>query len=184
MRYASNCLAKPLTLATQILLQYLGAAAAISASSVPAWKAGYTDHIVGGLLIRVAMLSSAGNLGKGMMVILSLSVVAANGPTIFDEHAIPDPHSAASGLPQTCVRGVRQHIVRFGYFMPLRWDLKIAQRITPLSVAGQTKFYNNLSNFLGLIGCWSDGSENSHSPISILDTNWHDSRGSSGCDPS
>ena len=64
----------------QILLQCLGAAAAISASSVPVWKAGFIEHKVSGLLI--AMLS-AGKLGKGMMVILSLSVAAANGPRIY-----------------------------------------------------------------------------------------------------
>lgn len=66
---------------SQILLQCLGAAAAISAPSVPAWKAGYTDHNVGGLLN--AMLSPAGKLGKGLMLVLSLSVAAANGPTTY-----------------------------------------------------------------------------------------------------
>ncbi len=66
---------------SQIFLQSLGAAAAVSAPSVPAWKAGYTDNNVGGLLN--AMLSPAGKLGKGMMLVLSLSVAAANGPTTY-----------------------------------------------------------------------------------------------------
>jgi purine-cytosine permease-like protein len=65
----------------QILLQCLGAAAAISAPHVPAWKAGYADDNVGGLLN--AMLSDAGKLGKGMMLVLSLSVAAVNSPRIY-----------------------------------------------------------------------------------------------------
>jgi len=82
VRNTSNSFAEPLTLTTpQILLQCLGAAAAISAPSVPAWKAGYTDHSVGGLLN--AMLSPTGKLGKGMMLVLSLSVAAANAPTTY-----------------------------------------------------------------------------------------------------
>ena len=66
---------------SQILLQILGAAAAISAPSVPDWKAGYTDHNVGGLLN--AMLSPTGKVGKAMTLTFSLSVAAANGPTIY-----------------------------------------------------------------------------------------------------
>jgi purine-cytosine permease-like protein len=65
----------------QITLQCLGAAAAISAPSVPNWEAGYTDGNVGGLIS--AMLSPAGNFGKVLMVLLSLSVTASNAPLIY-----------------------------------------------------------------------------------------------------
>jgi purine-cytosine permease-like protein len=59
----------------------LGAAAAISAPSVPDWNAGYTDGNVGGLLN--AMLSPVGKFGKVLMVLLSLSVTTTTAPTIY-----------------------------------------------------------------------------------------------------
>ena len=65
----------------QITLQCLGAAAAISAPSVPDWKAGYADGDVGGLLN--AMLSPVGGFGKILMVLLSLSMTGINAPTIY-----------------------------------------------------------------------------------------------------
>jgi hypothetical protein len=69
----------------QITLQCLGAAAAISAPSVPDWKAGlvasYTNDNVGGLLN--AMLSPLGGFGKVLMVVLSLSVIGNNAPGLY-----------------------------------------------------------------------------------------------------
>ena len=65
----------------QITLQCLGAAAAISAPSVPAWRAGYANGDVGGLLN--AMLLPVGGFRKVLMVLLSLSVTAVNAPTIY-----------------------------------------------------------------------------------------------------
>ena len=59
----------------------LGAAAAISAPSVPGWNAGYADGNVGGLL--KAMLSPVGGFGKVLVVLLSLSVTGAIAPTIY-----------------------------------------------------------------------------------------------------
>jgi len=38
-------------------------------------------------------------------------------------------------------------------------DLNIAQRIALLSVVGKHTLYNNLSNFLGLIGHWAGNSK-------------------------
>jgi purine-cytosine permease-like protein len=65
----------------QITLQCLGAAAAISAPSVPDWNAGYADGNVGGLLN--AMLSPVSGFRKVLMVLLSLSVTGNNAPTIY-----------------------------------------------------------------------------------------------------
>ncbi|KAF8480308.1 permease for cytosine/purines, uracil, thiamine, allantoin-domain-containing protein [Russula ochroleuca] len=64
-----------------ITLQCLGAAAAISAPSVPAWNAGYTDGNVGGLLN--AMLSPVGGFRKVLMALLSLSLTGCNAPIIY-----------------------------------------------------------------------------------------------------
>ncbi len=65
----------------QITLQCLGAAAAISAPSIPEWNAGYTDGNVGGLIN--AILSPVGGFGKFLMVLLSLSVTGSNTPTTY-----------------------------------------------------------------------------------------------------
>ena len=65
----------------QITLQCLGAAAAISAPSVPHWKAAYADGNVCGLL--TAMLSPVGGFGKALVVLLSLSVTATNAPAMY-----------------------------------------------------------------------------------------------------
>lgn len=65
----------------QITLQCLGAAATISAPSVPAWNASYTDGNICGLIN--AMLSPAGKFANILMVFLSLSVTATNAPTTY-----------------------------------------------------------------------------------------------------
>jgi purine-cytosine permease-like protein len=65
----------------QITLMCLGAAAAISAPSVPGWDAGYANGNVGGLL--KAMLSPVGGFGKVLVVLLSLSMTSAVAPMIY-----------------------------------------------------------------------------------------------------
>lgn len=65
----------------QITLECLGVVAAISAPSVPSWNAGYANGNVGGLLN--AMLSPLGGFGKVLVVLLCLSMTAANAPEIY-----------------------------------------------------------------------------------------------------
>ena len=65
----------------QITIGWLGAAAAKSAPSVPAWNAGFADDNVGGLLN--AMLSPVGGFGKVLVALLSFSMIASNAPTIY-----------------------------------------------------------------------------------------------------
>ncbi|KAF8480312.1 NCS cytosine-purine permease, partial [Russula ochroleuca] len=118
-----------------ITLQCLGAAAAISAPSVPDWNAGYTDGDVGGLLN--AMLSPVGGFKKVLMVVLSLSVTGNNAPTIYSmcmafQTLIP-PLSA---------------VPRYVF------SVLATAVITVLAIVGQHKFYSTLSNFLGIIGYW------------------------------
>lgn len=119
-----------------VLLQCLGAAAAISAPSVPAWTAGYTDHNVGGLLN--GMLSPTGKLGKAMMLILSLSVASANGPTTYS----------------MCMQ-FQTLIPRLVTYPRYVFSVFATVLIALLAFVGQHKFYNNLSNFSGLIGSWA-----------------------------
>jgi len=119
-----------------ITLQCLGAAASASAHTVPHWEAGYADGNVGGLLD--AMLSPVGKFGKIMMVILSLSVTATNAPTIY---------SMCMAFQTLIPPLVAYPRYVFAVFATLL--------ITILSIAGQHKFYSNLSNFLGVIGYWA-----------------------------
>lgn len=66
---------------SQVLLQCLGAAIAVAASSVPVWEQGYAGGNVGGLL--EAMLCPVGNFGKFLTVLLSLSVAGNNAATMY-----------------------------------------------------------------------------------------------------
>ncbi|KAI0289541.1 NCS cytosine-purine permease [Multifurca ochricompacta] len=119
-----------------ITLQCLGAAAAISAPSVPDWDAGYAGGNVGGLVD--GMLHPVGGFGKFLMVLLSLSVTANNAPTIY---------SLCMGF-QTLVPPL---VVVPRYV----FSVFATAVIIPLSIVGQHKFYSALSNFLGLIGYWA-----------------------------
>ncbi|KAI9510186.1 permease for cytosine/purines, uracil, thiamine, allantoin-domain-containing protein [Russula earlei] len=119
-----------------ITLQCLGAAAAISALSVPGWKAGYADGNVGGLVY--AMLSPVGKFGKVLMVFLSLSVTANNALGTY---------SMGMAL-QTLIPPLV--VVPRYVFSVISTALIIL-----LSIVGQHKFYATLSNFLGIIGCWA-----------------------------
>lgn len=62
-------------------MQCLGAAVAVSVSSVPDWNTGYEDNGVGGLL--EAMLHPTGGFGKFLTVLLALSVVGNVAPTLY-----------------------------------------------------------------------------------------------------
>ena len=65
----------------QITLQCLGAAAAISAPSIPSWNTGYADGDIAGLMN--AMLIPVGQFGKVLMVLLSLSVTGSNSLNVY-----------------------------------------------------------------------------------------------------
>ncbi|KAI0289623.1 hypothetical protein BC826DRAFT_970819 [Russula brevipes] len=128
---------------TLITLQCFGAAAAISAPSVPEWNAGFKGGNVGGLL--AAILSPVGKFGKFLVVLLSLSVTATNAPTIYSmcmsfQTLVP----ALVAIPRYL----------FSLLFTTLSDLTI-QRIISLAVVAQHKFYVTLSNFLGIIGYWA-----------------------------
>ncbi|KAI0252914.1 NCS cytosine-purine permease, partial [Lactifluus subvellereus] len=119
-----------------ITLQCLGAAAAVSAPSVPSWETGYLGGNVGGLVD--AMLSPVGKFGKFLMVLVSLSVTANNAPTIY---------SICMGF-QTLV----PPLVALPRYV---FSVLATVVVISLSIAGQHKFYTTLSNFLGIIGYWA-----------------------------
>ncbi|TFY67454.1 hypothetical protein EVJ58_g1602 [Rhodofomes roseus] len=119
-----------------ILLQCLGASFTVAASAVPAWNDGYNNGNVGGLL--EAILSPVGNFGKFLTVMLALSATGNIAITLYSFCM-----SFQVFIPQA------MYVPR--YFFSV---LAIAI-IIPLSIVGQHKFYDALSNFLGLIGYWS-----------------------------
>ncbi|KAI0064983.1 NCS cytosine-purine permease [Artomyces pyxidatus] len=119
-----------------IAIQCLGAAAAISAPSVPDWNAGYADGNVGGLV--AAMLHPVGGFGKFLTVLLSLSVTANNAPTIYS----------------LCL-GFQTFIPPLVVVPRYVFSVLATAIVIPLSIVGQHKFYSTLSNFLGLIGYWA-----------------------------
>jgi len=116
-----------------ITLECLGAAAATSAPSVPAWN---SDGNVGGLIN--AMLIPIGTFGKVLMVFISLSVTATNAPSMYS----------------TCID--LQALIPPLVVVP-RYVLSVfvSALIMALSIVGQHKFYATLSNFLGIMGYWA-----------------------------
>ncbi|KAI0072095.1 NCS cytosine-purine permease [Panus rudis PR-1116 ss-1] len=119
-----------------ILIQCLGAAVVVSTPFVSEWNAGYESGSVGGLI--EAMLHPVGGFGKFLTVLIALSVTANVAPTLYS----------------VCFN--------FQIFMPFlvvvpryMFSLLAVAIVIPLSVVGQHKFYDTLTNFLGLIGYWA-----------------------------
>ena len=84
------------------------------------------------------MLSPSGGFGKFLTVLMALSVTANVAPTLYS------------------------FCFSFQVFMPFlavvpRYVFSIVATaiIIPLSIVGATKFYDTLTNFLGLIGYWA-----------------------------
>ncbi|KAG7446742.1 uncharacterized protein BT62DRAFT_986678 [Guyanagaster necrorhizus] len=119
-----------------VTLQCLGAAVTASASFVPAWDEGYAGGNVGGLL--EAMLQPAGNFGKFLTVLLSLSVAGNIAPTFYS----------------MCLN--IQVFIPVLYVVP-RYVFSILATaiVLPLAIVGSHRFYDTLTNFLGLIGYWA-----------------------------
>ncbi|KAG8904975.1 hypothetical protein FRB99_000934 [Tulasnella sp. 403] len=117
------------------LVQILGAAFAASASSVPAWKSGFADYSVAGLLHSI--LSPAGGFGSFLTVLLALSLTGNMAPTLY-----------SWSLNLQVVFPMFNRLPR-----PV-FSLVAVSILIPLSVVGKTRFYGNLVNFLGIIGYW------------------------------
>ncbi|KAI0635287.1 cytosine-purine permease [Trametes polyzona] len=119
-----------------ILIQCLGAAVAVSVPLVPAWEEGYANGNVGGLV--EAMLRPTGNFGKFLTVLMALSVTANIAPTLYSFSL-----SFQVFIPPLAV------IPRYMF------SLLATAILIPVSIVGAHKFYDTLTNFLGLIGYWA-----------------------------
>ncbi|KAI0360560.1 cytosine-purine permease [Trametes cingulata] len=119
-----------------ILIQCLGAAVAASVPLVPAWEEGYANGNVGGLI--EAMLRPTGNFGKFLTVLMALSVTANIAPTFYSFSL-----SFQVFIPPLAV------VPRYMF------SLLATAILIPISIIGAHKFYDTLTNFLGLIGYWA-----------------------------
>ncbi|KIM74151.1 hypothetical protein PILCRDRAFT_828567 [Piloderma croceum F 1598] len=119
-----------------VSLQCLGAAVAINAPLVPVWNTGYTDGNVGGLL--EAMLRPTGNFGKFLTVLLSLSVTGNIAATFYSMSL-----NIQVFIPWLVI------VPRYVF------SLLATAVVVPLAIVGSHRFYNTLTDFLGLIGYWA-----------------------------
>ncbi|KAF8802510.1 NCS cytosine-purine permease [Phlegmacium glaucopus] len=117
-------------------LQCLGAAVAVAVPSVPVWEQGYAGGNVGGLL--EAVLQPVGNFGKFLMVLLSLSV-ASNNAAAFYSISI----NLQAFIP------ILVAVPRYVF------SVVATAIIVPISIVGAHRFYDTITNFLGIIGYWS-----------------------------
>ncbi|KAF8526203.1 NCS cytosine-purine permease [Hysterangium stoloniferum] len=119
-----------------VVLQCLGAAVGACIPNVPSWQVGYENGSTGGLL--AAMLSPIGGFGKFLLVLLSLSVTG----------------SIAAGFYSLSLNF--QVISPFLRRVP-RCVLSIVGTaiVIPLAIAGGHRFFDTLSDFLGIIGYWT-----------------------------
>ena len=114
----------------------LGAAIAGAIPNNPTWQAGNDAHQVGGVL--AAMLSSAGGFGKFILVLLSLSLLANTAGTMY----------AITLNFQTLIPWLFK-IPRYVF------AVVVTIIVIPVAITANKDFFNNLENFIGLIGYWS-----------------------------
>ncbi|EIN08700.1 cytosine-purine permease [Punctularia strigosozonata HHB-11173 SS5] len=119
-----------------VTLQCLGAAVANSVSLVPSWEAGYTDGNVGGLI--GAMLEPVGGFGKFLLVLMALSTVANVAPTFY-----------SFCLSFQVAAAFTARVPRYVF------SIVATAIVLPISIVGQHRFYDTLTNFLSVIGYWS-----------------------------
>ncbi|KAG6849892.1 hypothetical protein H0H93_003906 [Arthromyces matolae] len=119
-----------------VTLQCLGAAVAVAAPLVSDWESGYAGGNVGGLLD--AMLHPVKGFGKFLTVLLSLSV-AGNLAATFYSFSL----NIQVFIPPLVV------VPRYVF------SILATAIVIPLAIVGATRFYDALTDFLGLIGYWA-----------------------------
>lgn len=114
----------------------LGAAMAGALSSNPTWNDGYNLTGAGGIL--AAMLSPAGGFGKFIVVILALSLLGNCSGTMY----------AITLNLQTLI----PWLVRVPRYL---FAIVVTAVVIPVSIRAAFDFFNNLNNFVAIIGYWS-----------------------------
>ncbi|RYC59052.1 hypothetical protein CHU98_g7170 [Xylaria longipes] len=119
-----------------IPLMVLGAAIQGALLNVPAWKQGYETNSVGGVL--AAMLLPSGGFGKFVVVVLSLSLLGNNAATMYSITL-----NFQILVPQ---------LVRVPRYI---FSIVITAILIPVSIKIAAGFFENLENFIALIGYWT-----------------------------
>ncbi|KAJ7512393.1 permease for cytosine/purines, uracil, thiamine, allantoin-domain-containing protein [Mycena galericulata] len=122
-----------------IVTHVLGAAFAAAAPGVPSWDAGYDGgNDLGGLVS--AVLQPCGGFGKCLLVLMVISTVAVNAPTMY-----------SFGVSLMNISTAFARIPRYVFAIVATAD---CTSCIPLAVVGQTRFYASLVAFLDIIGYW------------------------------
>ncbi|KAJ9144533.1 Purine-cytosine permease fcyB 4 [Pleurostoma richardsiae] len=119
-----------------VLLMTLGAAIGGVVPTIPAWQDGYDSLGVGGAL--AAMLSPAGNFGKFVLVILAFTLLGNISGTMYSitlnfQILVP-------------------WLVRVPRYV---FSVVVTAIIIPVAIRAATDFFDNLENFVSLIGYWT-----------------------------
>lgn len=117
-------------------LMVLGAAIGGACANVPSWQAGYDSTSVGGVL--AAMLEPAGGFGKFVVVVLAFSLLGNIAATMYS--------------------------ITLNFQLLLPWMIRVPRFlfaivitaiVIPVAIRAATSFFNNLENFIGVIGYWA-----------------------------
>lgn len=119
-----------------ILLMTLGAAIGGAIPSIPDWEQGYNNNLVGGTM--AAMLARAGGFGGFVVVVLALTLLGNLAGTMY---------SITLNF-QTLVPWLT-HVPRYVF------SVVVTAVVIPVSIRAAVDFFDNLENFVGLIGYWS-----------------------------
>jgi purine-cytosine permease-like protein len=114
----------------------LGAAIGGATPNIPSWNDGYNTNSAGGVL--AAMLSTAGSLGKFVVVLLGFSILGNIAAALY---------SITLNLQILLPILVRVPRVLFSVI--------ITAIVIPVSIRASNGFFASLENFIGVIGYWS-----------------------------
>lgn len=114
----------------------LGAAIGGATPNVPTWNDGYNQNSAGGIL--AAMLQPAGGFGKFLTVILSLSILGNIAATMY-----------SITLNFQILVPWLMRVPRFIF------AIVITAIVIPISIRAAVSFFDNLENFIGVIGYWA-----------------------------
>ena len=114
----------------------LGAAIGGATTNVASWAQGYESNSAGGVL--AAMLQPAGGFGKFLVVILSFSILGNISATMY-----------SITLNFQILLPWLMRVPRFLF------SIVITAIVIPVSIRAAVSFFNNLENFIGVIGYWS-----------------------------
>src|SRR4051812_36053956 len=111
----------------------LGAAIGGATANVPSWSEGYDANSAGGVL--AAMLTPAGGFGKFLVVVLSFSILGNISATMY-----------SITLNFQILMPWLMRVPRFVF------SIVVTAIVIPVAVRAASSFFNNLENFIGVIG--------------------------------